>query len=185
MELTKDSVVKKSDENLDNKNLIYSEKMGAELRRKMEDGQKRKRGADSESESDINLENEAQTRKKLKKEQNLIRHGQTPKTPQTLDALSKMMQGIKDTYKKDKEARFAKNGENQIFVVQAISAGFSSGNFAKIVINDSQVFVEKNESGNYRGLHIVVVNPKDANVEVAKVFDTYLSSDKLEEFIDK
>lgn len=96
-----------------------------------------------------------------------------------------MMQGIKETYKKDKQERFEKSGKNQIFVVQAISAGFSSGNFAKIVINDSQVFVDKNESGNYRGLHIVVVNPKDANVEVSKVFDTYMSSDKLEEFIDK
>lgn len=70
MEITKDSVVKKNDENLDNKNLVYSG-----------DQPKRKRGTDSESESDINLEGEAQTRKKLKKEQNLIKQGQTPKTP--------------------------------------------------------------------------------------------------------
>lgn len=43
----------------------------------------------------------------------------------------------------------------------------------------------QNEHGNFRGLHIVVVNPFDYKIESAKVFDTYKSSVELEKFIEK
>ena len=36
-----------------------------------------------------------------------------------------------------------------------------------------------------RGLHIVVLNANNLSIEVAQVFDTYKSSKKLDEFIDK
>ena len=39
------------------------------------------------------------------------------------------------------------------------SAGFKAGNFAKIKINNKPVKVKVNESNNYRGLHIVIINP--------------------------
>ena len=42
---------------------------------------------------------------------------------------------------------------------------------------------EKNESGHFRGLHIVVVNPSKARVELAKVFDTYKTADGFDDFI--
>ena len=43
--------------------------------------------------------------------------------------------------------------------------------------------VEKNENGHYRGLHIVLINSEDGKVEMAKVFDTYQSSDEIARFI--
>lgn len=43
--------------------------------------------------------------------------------------------------------------------------------------------VEKNEGGNYRGMHIVIINPTNGGVEWAVVFDTYKSSKELDFFI--
>ena len=43
--------------------------------------------------------------------------------------------------------------------------------------------MEENEEGHYRGLHIVIINPKTGIVENAKVFDTYKSSDEFDDFI--
>ena len=45
------------------------------------------------------------------------------------------------------------------------------------------MYVPKNESGHFRGLHIVVINPLDCSVVFAKVFDTYASSDGFDNFI--
>ena len=78
-------------------------------------------------------------------------------------------------------------GENtekfNLILIQASSAGFNAGNFAKITMNSMQVPVEKNESGHYRGLHLVIINPKSGQVESAKVFDTYKTSAALDELI--
>ena len=46
-----------------------------------------------------------------------------------------------------------------MILVQANSAGFEGGNFAKITVNDVPIFIEENETKNTRGLHIVVINP--------------------------
>lgn len=43
--------------------------------------------------------------------------------------------------------------------------------------------MENNENGHQRGLHIVVFNPFQGIVNVAKVFDTYKSSYQFGEFI--
>lgn len=40
-----------------------------------------------------------------------------------------------------------------------------------------------NQNNNYRGLHIVVLNPKNGKVETTKVFDTYKSSENFDKFI--
>jgi len=45
------------------------------------------------------------------------------------------------------------------------------------------VHVHPNENHDYRGLHVVVFNPKSGSVETAKAFDTYKSSAALENFI--
>ena len=45
--------------------------------------------------------------------------------------------------------------------------------------------MNKNESGHYRGFHIVVYNPDLGKIETAQVFDTYKSSTGLDAFIDK
>ena len=37
----------------------------------------------------------------------------------------------------------------------------------------------------WRGLHVVVINPKNGTVEEANIFDTYKSSERLEKFIEK
>lgn len=47
---------------------------------------------------------------------------------------------------------------------------------AKITVNEVPVAVEKNENNHYRGLHIVVVNPANEKVEMARAFDTYETS---------
>lgn len=43
--------------------------------------------------------------------------------------------------------------------------------------------MEKNVHGHFRGLHIVLINPKNGKVELAKIFDTYKSSDLFDNFI--
>ena len=69
-------------------------------------------------------------------------------------------------------------------VIQASSAGNLGGDYAKITINGTAIDVERNEHNHYRGLHVVVINPLDYKVEVAKVFDTYITSDSLNAFIE-
>ena len=44
--------------------------------------------------------------------------------------------------------------------------------------------MQENINKHYRGLHIVVINPANGEVVAARVFDTYDSSDDLEDFID-
>lgn len=68
-------------------------------------------------------------------------------------------------------------------VVQASSAGFDSGNYASITLNGVAVEVEPNSSQHHRGLHVVVIDPKNFKVQVAKAFDTYHSPQEMEEFI--
>ena len=58
-------------------------------------------------------------------------------------------------------------------VIQAQSSGFTGQNYAQITINDIPVQVEKNTNGHDRGLHIVVINPGDGHICLAKAFDTY------------
>ena len=43
--------------------------------------------------------------------------------------------------------------------------------------------VMKNESGHFRGLHIVVINPDDGKVFFAKCFDTYKTCKGFDRFI--
>lgn len=56
---------------------------------------------------------------------------------------------------------------------------------AKITVNGETVVVEQNENDHFRGLHIVIINPKNGKIELASVFDTYESSDVLDGFIGK
>ena len=73
--------------------------------------------------------------------------------------------------------------KSRTLLVTAGSAGFEGGNFARIMINGEAVTMECNDNFNYRGLHIVVVDPADGQVKTAKVFDTYEYSDGFDEFI--
>lgn len=72
--------------------------------------------------------------------------------------------------------------KRETLVVQASSSGFEGKNFAMIKLNGFQVTMEKNESGHYRGLHLVIFNPYKGVVTTAKVFDTYKSSKRVNEF---
>ena len=45
------------------------------------------------------------------------------------------------------------------------------------------MYLEPNENFHFRGMHIVVLHPENGKVFWAKVFDTYISSEKLEHFI--
>ena len=50
-------------------------------------------------------------------------------------------------------------------------------------MNGKRVAVEVNENGNDRGLHIVVINPFNGQIEFARVFDTSISSEEFDELI--
>lgn len=54
--------------------------------------------------------------------------------------------------------------EDGTVVVQATSAGFNGGNFAKITLNGKPVGIHPNENGSDRGLHIVVIDPLNGAV---------------------
>ena len=43
--------------------------------------------------------------------------------------------------------------------------------------------MQLNQSGHYRGLHIVVIDPIDGTVKLAKVFDTFESSEDLSSYL--
>ena len=73
--------------------------------------------------------------------------------------------------------------DNPTLVVKVESAGFESGNYARISLNDVPVEMNLNENNHSRGLHIVTIHPSSGKVKFAQVFDTYESSSKLEEFI--
>ena len=61
-------------------------------------------------------------------------------------------------------------------MIKVESAGYNGGNFANIIINGEKVRVMKNENGTYRGLHFVILNTENSNIEFSKAFDTYKSS---------
>ena len=52
-----------------------------------------------------------------------------------------------------------------------------------ITANEFPIVVDKNPSGHYRGLHMVIINPFTGKVEFTQVFDTYKSSTEINEFI--
>lgn len=68
-------------------------------------------------------------------------------------------------------------------IVYTLSSGFEGENEAIISVDNNPIIVKPNDSGNYRGLHLVLVDPKTYSMVFAKVFDTYKSSDDLEKFI--
>ena len=45
--------------------------------------------------------------------------------------------------------------------------------------------MDKNENNHYRGLHLVVIDPKSGTIQLSRVFDTYFSSTQLENTIDE
>ena len=56
------------------------------------------------------------------------------------------------------------------------SAGIRAGNFSKITVNGKLRNVQKNKSGNTRGINMVVINPNSKKVILEKAFDTYKTS---------
>ena len=68
-------------------------------------------------------------------------------------------------------------------IIQVKSAGFDSGNFAKITINEVPIVLKPNSNDHYRGLHIVLVSLLNKKIIFAKVFDTYKSSVDFDKFI--
>lgn len=72
-----------------------------------------------------------------------------------------------------------------MLVIQVSSAGYMSGNVARVTINSELVPVDLNEHSHDRGLHIIVVNPDNGKVEMATAFDTYKTSYVFDAFIAK
>lgn len=72
----------------------------------------------------------------------------------------------------------------ETYVITALSGGFNGGNFAKITIDDKEIKCRPHENGHDRGLHMVIMDPSDGKIVMARIFDTYTSSFDLELFID-
>ena len=73
-------------------------------------------------------------------------------------------------------------------VIQAVSAGYNAGNFAKITINDILINPEAKASDigrTNRGLHVIIMDSADGSISLCLVFDTYKSSDEFEDWISK
>ena len=71
-----------------------------------------------------------------------------------------------------------------MYTITASSGGLYGSDFADISINNKKVEVESNQNGHFRGIHIVIINQDNGKIELAKVFDTYESSDDFDKFID-
>ena len=69
------------------------------------------------------------------------------------------------------------------FIVKVSSGGYHAGNKAKITINNVPVTVEHNKNRHFRGMHIVIIDPKKIKVIFSKVFDTYYHSRTFDEFL--
>lgn len=70
-----------------------------------------------------------------------------------------------------------------VLVIRATSSGFSGDAFAQITVNNFPVNLQKSSEANAPGLHIVVINPLNGDIEFAKVFDTSKSSKEFDEFV--
>ena len=67
--------------------------------------------------------------------------------------------------------------------ISVFSAGFEAGDYARILIDDVEVAVRPNKNGHHRGLHVVVLNPANNEIEWHGTFDTYYCGDLLDDFI--
>ena len=61
-------------------------------------------------------------------------------------------------------------------IINASSSGFDGSNESQITINGKKVVMQENENGNFRGLHLAVINPDQGDIVSAMVFDTYKTS---------
>lgn len=52
------------------------------------------------------------------------------------------------------------------------------------MIDGVQITIAENSNGHYRGLHIVIIDPKWGTVEWARSFDTYRVCTEFDEFLD-
>ena len=73
--------------------------------------------------------------------------------------------------------------QKETFVVQASSAGYEGGNFAKIAIDGSALAFPNNASGHDRGLHVALINQATGTVLHTQIFDTYKTSTNFSKFI--
>lgn len=67
-----------------------------------------------------------------------------------------------------KEKIIPKHPQNlKLTTIQAFSAGFEGGNFAKITLNGIPIDIEPNKFRHWRGINLVVINPKTGKIETA------------------
>ena len=72
----------------------------------------------------------------------------------------------------------------KVIVVQATSARLDNGSYAHITVDGRPVHMTPPKVKNsQRGLHVVVVNRDNGDLECSQIFDTYKSSDEFEEFM--
>lgn len=88
--------------------------------------------------------------------------------PKSFDQEDKVVETPKEATISDQHLKInqACTSANMV-MIHAQSAGFDGGDLASVAVNGMRVTVSPNENKNLRGLHIVVVNPFNGNVEWA------------------
>lgn len=104
-----------------------------------------------------------------------------------LDEMTSYIENVKETMADSKiiddaMARKPKKYNDKMVLIQAQSAGFQTGDFAIIKVNNQQHMFKPNDKGTYRGMHVCILNGKTGNVMWSEIFDTYHSSDAFEYF---
>ena len=78
----------------------------------------------------------------------------------------------------------APEGGGRVVVIQVTSAGFDHGNKAVIKVDKRPVKMNRNDDSNdFRGLNIAIIDPKDGRIRQGRVFDTYKTSEEFEKWI--
>ena len=86
----------------------------------------------------------------------------------------------------ERETYLRKDGDvyKEVLLIKVESAGFTSGNFAMITMNDVPVEVPNNQNDHQRGLHVLIMDPSSEQALISIIFDTYESSYSLDHFIN-
>lgn len=77
--------------------------------------------------------------------------------------------------------KLSTNDHKSIWVT-ASSSGFNGSNHARITVNDVDLVLPFNITGNHRGFHIAIINNKTGTLQ-GRVFDTYDSAAEFEKFL--
>ena len=73
--------------------------------------------------------------------------------------------------------------EGRVVVIQVTSSGFDHGNKAVINVDRRSVKMNRDDSNEFRGMNVAIIDPNDGRIRHGRVFDTFKSSEEFEKWI--